>query len=107
MNETSENTAQNQLRLAQQALAKGDLDGAESAVNEVLKAYPDDPNASYTQAIVHRMRKNPSAAIATLDKLISTHPDFARAYQEKGINQLMLSNPKEAGIVLEEAVALD
>ena len=107
MNETSENTAQNQLRLAQQALAKGDLDGAESAVNEVLKAYPDDPNASYTQAIVHRMRKNPSAAIATLDKLISAHPDFARAYQEKGINQLMLSNPKEAGIVLEEAVALD
>ena len=107
MNETPENTAQNQLRLAQQALAKGDLDGAESAVNEVLKAYPDDPNASYTQAIVHRMRKNPSAAIATLDKLISTHPDFARAYQEKGINQLMLSNPKEAGIVLEEAVALD
>ena len=107
MNETSENTAQNQLRLAQQALAKGDLDGAESAVNEALKAYPDDPNASYTQAIVHRMRKNPSAAIATLDKLISTHPDFARAYQEKGINQLMLSNPKEAGIVLEEAVALD
>ena len=107
MNDTSENIAQEQLRIAQQALAQGDLDRAERAVGNTLESYPDDPNANYTQAIVHRMRKNPSAAIARLDSLISAHPDFARAYQEKGINQLMLSNPKEAGVVLEKAVALD
>lgn len=107
MNDTSKNIAQEQLKTAQEALAKGDLDGAERAVSEVLEVYPNDPNACYTQAIAHRMRKNPSAAIATLDKLISAHPDFARAYQEKGINQLMLSNPKDAGVVLEKAVAVD
>ena len=107
MNDTSENIAQEQLRIAQQALAKGDLDGAEHAVSEVLKSYPNDPNASYTLAIVHRMRKNPSAAITTLDKLISTHPDFARAYQEKGINLLMVSEPQTAGVALEKAVAVD
>ncbi len=107
MTDTSENIAQKQLRIAQQALAKGDLDGAEHAVSEVLKSYPNDPNASYTLAIVHRMRKNPSAAIATLDKLISAHPDFARAYQEKGINLLMVSEPQTAGVALEKAVAVD
>ncbi len=107
MNDTSENIAQEQLRIAQQALAKGDLDDAEHAVSEVLRAYPNDPNASYTLAIVHRMRKNPSAAIETLDKLISAHPDFARAYQEKGINLLMVSEPQTAGVALEKAVAVD
>ncbi len=107
MNDTSENIAQEQLRIAQQALAKGDLDDAEHAVSEVLRAYPNDPNASYTLAIVHRMRKNPSAAIETLDKLIAAHPDFARAYQEKGINLLMVSEPQTAGVALEKAVAVD
>ena len=76
-------------------------------MSEVLRAYPNDPNASYTLAIVHRMRKNPSAAIAILDKLISANPDFARAYQEKGINLLMVSEPQTAGVALEKAVAVD
>ena len=107
MNETSDNTAQKHLAIAQQALAKGDLDRAESAVASVLERYPDDPNANYTNAVVYRMKKKPTAAIKILDDLTVKSPDFARAYQERGINQLMISLPQEAGISFERAVALD
>ena len=62
----------------------GDLAGAQADLQLRLDADPEDVEALYTSAVVHRYAKAPEAALATLERLKALAPEHGRAHQEEG-----------------------
>ena len=92
---------------AQRLLGAGKLEGAKKLIAGVLAESPSNPDALYTFAVIQRLKKSYLDALKTLDQVLQQQPNFARAYQERALNELSLNNPMPAGMALEVAVAQD
>lgn len=92
---------------AQRLLTAGQLEDAQSLIDEVLQQNPDDCDARYTLAVILRLKKRHVEALRILDQVLQERPNLARAHQERGLNELSLNNPMPAGRAFEAAVASD
>ncbi|MEM7431546.1 MAG: tetratricopeptide repeat protein, partial [Pseudomonadota bacterium] len=95
------------IQKAQRLLQQNQADEALEALNGVLTDDPDNAEALLTVAVAERARGNHDQALQTLDKLLSLRPNFGRALQEKGINEVGKQNLVAAGRAFEDAVNAD
>ncbi|MEE4381120.1 MAG: tetratricopeptide repeat protein, partial [Pseudomonadales bacterium] len=72
------------LRSIQELLARGRLDDARRALDALLEAQPEDVEAHYTRAVVHRYAGRIDAARADLETVKRLVPNHGRAHQEEG-----------------------
>ena len=98
---------QQQLQQAQQFLGQNRADKAEAIIADVLACDPDNIEARYTLAVALRVKRRWSDALESLEQLIETSPNFGRAHQEAGLNQLAMGNMVKAGSSFEKAVSCD
>jgi len=92
---------------AKQLLAAGQIDKAIAKVSSVFENYPDHVEGLYILAVCYRYSSRFSDSVATLKRLISTRPQYARAYQELGHIRLQSNERGEAGKSYERAVQLN
>ncbi len=83
-----------------------ELAQAEQAVNEALNIDPGIPLAHYADAFIHRAKGEHQAASDAFDRAITHDPDFARAYAQKGAEQINLGYPERAQELVETAIRL-
>ncbi|MFT5572826.1 MAG: putative Zn-dependent protease [Cryomorphaceae bacterium] len=95
------------LQDAQRHLQSGNVKAAEQIVRSILESDPGNIEGLYTSAVISRINGSPEAALLYIEKVISADSNFARGFQEKGINCLSLNNPMMAIEALERAVVLD
>ena len=72
------------LRSIQELVARGRLEDACSALDVLLDAQPEDVEACYTRAVVHRYAGRTEAARADLEAVKRLAPNHGRAHQEEG-----------------------
>jgi tetratricopeptide (TPR) repeat protein len=80
----SEEARGDRLRRIQADLAAGALADARRAVDAWLAESPEDPDALYLSAVIHRYAGEPEAARGTLGLLKQLAPQLGRAHQEEG-----------------------
>lgn len=78
------------------ALRNGDFASAERQAKELTHSNPTHKGALYCLAVAQRYQGRPSDALATLERLTSSHPDYGRAYQETGHNHHRLGRQDQA-----------
>lgn len=100
-------TSIEQIRKAQQHIARGDRSAAAGIVDSVLAAEPDNIEARLTRAVLQRLDKRHEPALDTLESLIEMAPGLGRAHQEVAKNLLTMNKPMLAGAALERAIACD
>ena len=88
-------------------MGKRDHAGAHTLLAEVLAADPDNFEARYTLAVLHRAEGKADAAKAILLALLEQNPDFGRGFQELGYCEVALDRIGNAQQAFEQAVALD
>jgi lipoprotein NlpI len=81
---------------AEQALAQGRTDQARKLIDNYISTSPDDPRGHYLRAIIKEESDDRPAAIADYDKAIALDPNFAQAYQRRGVAHFMLGRVKES-----------
>lgn len=69
---------------------------AEAAVRQALAAHPESYLAHYAQGFLHRARGQHEASLEAFERTIHYCPEFARAYAQKGEQQLYLGQFKDA-----------
>lgn len=72
------------LKTAQARIYDGRFDAALEALRPVLEAQPDHTDALYMAAVCARYLNRPDEALARLERIKRTAPDFGRAHQEEG-----------------------
>lgn len=95
------------LEQAQQLLRQDKPEKAEEVVVEVLAAEPDNIEAQYTLAVTQRIRHQWTTALESIDKILEVKPNFGRAHQEAGYNQIALKDYIKAGVAFEAAINSD
>ena len=98
------------LRLALQRIASlvgGAPEQAALRAEEILKAFPGQPNATTLLAAAQRRTGNQQSALKLLDEVIEADPRFALAHQERGFTLIDLNQSAEAEAALETAVELE
>jgi tetratricopeptide (TPR) repeat protein len=58
----------------------------------------------YVLAVAQRFQQRPGDALATLEDLLKSEPDFGRAWQERGHGLLALQRPDEARLSFEQSL---
>ncbi len=71
---------------AKGALQAGQLATASGLCDTALSQTPEHQEALYTKAVCQRYAKDYQGSLATLATLIDLHPEYGRAYQERGHN---------------------
>jgi tetratricopeptide (TPR) repeat protein len=95
------------LEQAQQLLRQDRPAEAEEIVAAVLGAEPGNIEAQYTLAVSQRIRHEWAMALASIEAILEQKPNFGRAHQETGYNQIALKNFVKAGVAFEAAVNAD
>lgn len=98
---------QEQLRSAKLLIQQGKFSKASKQLKQLLDESPLHRDALYYLAVCQRKRQLNSEAQHTLERLISEHPQYGRAYQEMGHNFLAQKNTRGAMQSFEKAVALN
>ena len=98
---------QDRLQEAQDLLSQNNPEKAEQLVAEVLRDEPEDVDALYTLAVTQRLQNQWKLALTTIDRILESKPNFGRAYQEVGYNQIALKNYLKAGSAFEKAITAD
>ncbi|NND82215.1 MAG: tetratricopeptide repeat protein [Gammaproteobacteria bacterium] len=95
------------LQIAKQYIQGNDLPAAMQVLQTLLAEKPAHRDALYYLAVCQRKVGDRSEALTTLDHLIQNHPDYGRAFQERGHNYLSLNDPAKAGAAFLKAVELN
>ena len=88
-------------------LQAGRLDQAESALRELLRDEPSDPELLYMLAVCLRYLERGDEALVVLAQLLQAAPDYARAWQEQGHLHRAAGNAAAAILAYNNAVALN
>jgi Flp pilus assembly protein TadD len=102
-----ENSSLILLRDAAQAIAAGDLPRAETALNTVLSAAPDDFRALNLLGIVRAQQGRESDAEKLFKRALELKADFASAHVSLGMLYVQMSKPDDAIPQFEEALRID
>ena len=95
------------LHEAKLQLRDGALSAAVATLNNLLSDAPEHRDGLYYLAVCQRQSKDHAAAQQVLQSLLSTHPQYGRAYQEQGQNFNALNQSEQAGQAFQKAVALN
>lgn len=80
---------------------------AEAQADEILRLYPGNAEARVLLASARRRRGAPEAALAALEPLLATRPDWAQLHAAIGLALADLGQGATAIIALKRAVTLD
>ena len=92
---------------AAQAFAGGDLKRAESELNTVLAASPDEFHALNLLGIIRAQQRREPEAETLFKRAIEIKPDFASAHVSLGMLYVQMMKPDEAIAQFQEALRLD
>jgi tetratricopeptide (TPR) repeat protein len=92
---------------AAQAFAAGDLKRAESELNTVLAASPDEFHALNLLGIIRAQQRREPEAETLFKRAIEIKPDFASAHVSLGMLYVQMMKPEEAIPQFQEALRLD
>lgn len=95
------------LRDAKALLRDGRLKESVQALQKILDQQSRHQDALFYLAVCLRRQGEHDQAFESLDKLVSEHPGYGRAYQDYGHNYLALNKPKLAAENYELAVSLN
>jgi len=98
---------QEKLQEAQNLCGQNEPEKAEQIIAEILLDEPQNFEARYTLAVTQRLRHQWKIALTTIDEILDSKPNFGRAHQETGYNQIALKNYHKAGIAFEKAINTD
>ncbi|GGW89181.1 tetratricopeptide repeat-containing sulfotransferase family protein [Alteromonas halophila] len=90
---------QQTLHQIKQAIGQSQFDQALSLVAKASGQQPGEEMQGellYMQAVIHRLTRQPQAALDDLTKLIELRPDYGRAYQEMGYCYQALGHNNDA-----------
>jgi len=93
-------------RRAQRAYMEEDLDTALSLLRDLEENYPDFYGTYHLQAIIHRQRKEYTAAREAASRLIALRSELYYGYAELGLTFLEEGQPAEAREPLSRAAAI-
>jgi tetratricopeptide (TPR) repeat protein len=99
--------ASRHLQIAQRLLEQGQIDQAESEINEGLKRVPNDPMLELTLARVMVMKNQPKLAIELLDKLPTSSTPAWQGSLIRGRALIALERWTDAKAVLPDALKLN
>jgi len=89
---------------AYQAVAAGELDQADTAVQAALRLRPDHPQLLALLAQIQSLRNENEAAAQILDRALAREPENARMLAQRGYLRIRLNN--QAGAISDFQVAL-
>jgi tetratricopeptide (TPR) repeat protein len=92
---------------SQQLLRAGKLTEAVTAASQELAADPDSIDSLYVKAVAERYLKHHKDSLETLQRLQSSSPGYARAWQEEGHNHRDLGDLDAARRAYQRAVELN
>ncbi len=104
---TVSGTPEDVLREAKLQLQRGQPEAATATLQQLLEGQPQHREGLYYLAVCFRQTANNIAAGEVLDRLISAHPGYGRAYQEHGHNLAAMQKADAATAAFEKAVALN
>ena len=99
--------AQETIQQAQALLGDGRPAEAKALLGALLRTAPDNLEAQYAQAVALRHLRRWRQALTTLAAILEAKPDFGRAHQEVGYNQIARKQFEQAEASFEQAVAKD
>lgn len=88
-------------------MSKRAFDESRAQLDEVLTVEPENFEARYTLAVLHRAEGQTDQAKVLLTALVSEKPDFGRGFQELGLCELALKQESAAIRAFEQAVEQD
>ncbi len=97
---------QQALQHAHALLSQGGFDAAEEQGLEILKTFPDNPNAMIVVATAQRQQGKAKDALPTLIKLVKRAQDFPMAHFELGLVYELLDNPEKAIVSFKNVIDL-
>jgi tetratricopeptide (TPR) repeat protein len=96
-----------EISIAKELLGKRKIHAAIARLKGILNQDPEVQEAMYVLAVCYRYNDESQAALTTLDALLELHPDYARAYQERGHIFRQQEQCDKALRAYERAVALN
>ena len=88
-------------------LEKGNIELAEKQIAEILRRFPDEPNALRLSGVSALQQNKPEIALIPLQKAIKAAPDFAKAHQDLSNAWTQLGDLKKAEICLKKSLEID
>ena len=88
-------------------LESGNFELAEKQLAEILKLYPNDPNALRLSGLSSIDQGKPEVALIPLQKAIKVAPDFAQAHEDLATAWFLLHNLEKSEICLKNALKID
>ncbi|MFT5611423.1 MAG: tetratricopeptide (TPR) repeat protein [Arenicella sp.] len=92
------------LHQAKLKLQQGQLDEAVNSLKTLLKVSPAHRDALYYLAVCQRRQNDNQGSLNSLTALISSNPEYGRAYQERGYNYEALGQTHESNASFQTAV---
>ena len=83
-------------------LKSGEIDLAEYQLSEILKKFPDEPNALRLSGLSSIQKGKPEIALIPLKKALKVAPDFYQVYENLSQAWVLLGNLEEAEICLKK-----
>lgn len=83
-------------------LESGEIELAEYQLSEILKKYPEEPNALRLSGLSSLQQGKPNAAIIPFKKALQVAPDFYQVYENLSQAWALLGNLKEAEMCLKK-----
>ena len=96
-----------QLRLAAQALGRGDTAVARAACHALLRLEPDDADALNLLGLAEAQGGDTAAALAALERAVAANPGYANAWRNLAAMREAAGDPAGAAAALGEALAHD
>ena len=88
-------------------LESGNYELAEKQLAEILKNYPNDPNALRLSGLSSIDQGKPEISLIPLQKAIKVAPDFAQAHEDLGTAWFLLGELEKSEICLKASLRLD
>jgi protein O-GlcNAc transferase len=98
---------QQKLSLALQHHRAGSLDNAAEGYRQVLKDYPDHPDALHLLGMIHHQREDHEEAARLIEKAIAANPNSPQYHFNLGTSLANLGRMKEAADAFQRASQLD
>ena len=95
------------LRQAKLHIQGNDLGAAIKVLEQLLVEKPKHRDGLYYLAVCFRKGRKFPEALKIIDRLLENHPDYGRAYQERGHSLLSMNDPAAAGVAFLRAVELN
>ena len=88
-------------------LQKGEFNLAERQLSEILKKYPDDPNALRLSGVSSLEQNKPEVALIPLQKAVKVAPEFRQAHENLALVWTKLGDLNKAEISLKKSLEID